>query len=106
MPQRIDVPGVGLVEFPDGMSDEQITAAIQKNLPKEVPTKLEEVKGGPLGEAARVAGTSLYEGATALPRLLATLSEPLEGIKKKFIPGYADVVAGAEQAIGSADKTI
>lgn len=106
MPQRIDVPGVGLVEFPDGMSDEQIAAAIQKNLPKEVSPKLEETKGGALGEAARIGGTSLYEGATTLPRLLATLSEPLEGIKKKFIPGYADVVAGSAQAIGSADKTI
>ncbi len=33
MPQHIDVPGMGVVEFPDGMSDDQITAAIQKNAP-------------------------------------------------------------------------
>jgi hypothetical protein len=32
MPTRVDVPGVGLVEFPDGMSDDQISAAIQKSL--------------------------------------------------------------------------
>jgi hypothetical protein len=31
MPQRIDVPGHGIVEFPDGMSDDQIVAAIQQN---------------------------------------------------------------------------
>lgn len=31
MPQRIDVPGVGVVEFPDGMSDDQIAAAIRSN---------------------------------------------------------------------------
>jgi hypothetical protein len=32
MPQQIDVPGMGVVEFPDGMDDDAITAAIQKNL--------------------------------------------------------------------------
>lgn len=31
MPQVIEVPGQGPVEFPDGMSDEQIVAAIQRN---------------------------------------------------------------------------
>jgi hypothetical protein len=33
MPQRIEVPGMGLVEFPDGMSDDQITAAIRRSMP-------------------------------------------------------------------------
>lgn len=32
MPQQIDVPGMGIVEFPDGMSDQDISAAIQKNM--------------------------------------------------------------------------
>ena len=32
MSQQIDIPDVGLVEFPDGMSDEDITTAIQKNI--------------------------------------------------------------------------
>jgi len=31
MPQLIEVPGHGVVEFPDGMSDAQIAAAIKKN---------------------------------------------------------------------------
>lgn len=31
MPQQIQVPGHGLVEFPDGMTDEQIVAAIKAN---------------------------------------------------------------------------
>lgn len=31
MPQRIEVPGMGIVEFPDGMTDDQISAAIRKN---------------------------------------------------------------------------
>lgn len=33
MPQRIEVPGMGLVEFPDGMDDNQIVEAIRKNVP-------------------------------------------------------------------------
>jgi hypothetical protein len=31
MPQQIEVPGHGLVEFPDGMTDTQIVSAIRKN---------------------------------------------------------------------------
>lgn len=30
--QRIDVPGMGIVEFPDGMSDMDIASAIQRNM--------------------------------------------------------------------------
>lgn len=33
MPQRINVPGIGIVEFPDDMNDEQISAAIKANMP-------------------------------------------------------------------------
>lgn len=32
MPQQIEVPGLGLVEFPDGMSDADMAAAIRRNL--------------------------------------------------------------------------
>ena len=34
MPNRIDVPGMGTVEFPDDMTDEQIVSAIQANSPQ------------------------------------------------------------------------
>lgn len=34
MSQRIDVPGIGIVEFPDGMNDAEISAAIRRNMPK------------------------------------------------------------------------
>lgn len=33
MPQHIEVPGMGVVEFPDGMTDDQITKAIKANMP-------------------------------------------------------------------------
>src|SRR5205085_9819878 len=51
MPQRIDVPGMGIVEFPDGMGDEQIAAAIRKSMPQEQPQA--EVPG--IGESMLVA---------------------------------------------------
>lgn len=35
MPQQIEVPGMGVVEFPDGMSDDQISAAIKQNMPQQ-----------------------------------------------------------------------
>lgn len=36
MPQRIEVPGMGVVEFPDGMSDEAIASAIKANMPADL----------------------------------------------------------------------
>jgi hypothetical protein len=33
MPQQIDVPGMGIVEFPDGMSDADMSAAIKRSMP-------------------------------------------------------------------------
>lgn len=46
MPQRIDVPGMGVVEFPDGMSDAQIAAAIKANMPAPEPGMLESLGAG------------------------------------------------------------
>lgn len=41
MPQQIDVPGMGIVEFPDGMDDDQIASAIKSNMaPKQVNTEM------------------------------------------------------------------
>lgn len=39
MVQRIEVPGMGVVEFPDGMTDNQIAAAIKANMPAEKPAR-------------------------------------------------------------------
>jgi hypothetical protein len=35
MPIQVEVPGHGIVEFPDGMTDDQIASAIQANMPQE-----------------------------------------------------------------------
>jgi hypothetical protein len=59
MPQQIDVPGLGIVEFPDGMSDADITAAIQKNLPK-------EEAGSSVSGVAKSLGVGAAEGLIGL----------------------------------------
>lgn len=38
MPQIIEVPGMGRVEFPDGMTDDQIVAAIKQNAQPQTPS--------------------------------------------------------------------
>jgi hypothetical protein len=63
MPQQIDVPGLGVVEFPDGMTDEQIVQAIRANTPK---TGMKEVAQ----EAGRVLDKTVRGGATALPAMM------------------------------------
>lgn len=37
MAKQIEVPGMGIVEFPDEMSDDQIASAIKANMPAEAP---------------------------------------------------------------------
>jgi hypothetical protein len=39
MPQVVEVPGLGDVEFPDGMTDDQIAAAIQANMQPAAPQR-------------------------------------------------------------------
>ena len=41
MPQTIEVPGLGTVEFPDGLSDDQIVASIKKTRVKQNQALLE-----------------------------------------------------------------
>lgn len=60
MPQRIEVPGMGIVEFPDGMSDDQIASAIKQNMPK------------PSGQSGLAMGLSdpFHGGAQLLTKVL------------------------------------
>ena len=74
MPQIIDVPGSGLVEFPDGMTDKDITAAIR----------------------TMTMPPAMRQGAAARPQLqdaLATLQGPTFGFGDELIGG---IVGGAK----------
>lgn len=83
MPQRIEVPGMGVVEFPDGMSDDQIASAIKANMPKAAPS------ASPLGsdfENFRAGvGRGLYSLASGAKQRLDEAAAALEGA----IPGGA-----------------
>lgn len=62
MTQQIDVPGMGLVEFPDDMNDDQISTAIKRNLSMQKvqkPDAQPEPKGG--------IGQSLFDTYVAGP---------------------------------------
>lgn len=73
MSQRVSVPGVGDLEFPDGMSQADMAAAIQKNFP-EIHSKPESTLArygryasevaGPLDAAANI-GSSFLSGPVA-----------------------------------------
>lgn len=63
MTQIIEVPGYGEVEFPDNMSDAQISQAIQQNIIKETPQQsgaLQNLIQGGLASAADVSSTLMY----------------------------------------------
>jgi hypothetical protein len=46
MPQQIEVPGLGVVEFPDGMSDDDISAAIGRSMQAQYSTAPNSFAGG------------------------------------------------------------
>ncbi len=66
MPQQIDVPGMGVVEFPDGMSDDQIASAIKKNMPSQKVT-LSDIGASAWNDIKKAGSNiahSIYSGAT------------------------------------------
>lgn len=85
MPQIIDVPGQGQVEFPDGMTDGQIIAAIKLNASQPPQTVTGEL-GRQLGLTARAGIT----GLAALPNMVA---DPLVGLYNRMtgsqVPSFA-----------------
>lgn len=69
MPQRIEVPGMGIVEFPDGMTEEQIVAAIRQNMPQD------RAELSPIAKALGNIGGGLVRGAGSIG---ATLLAPID----------------------------
>lgn len=119
MPQIIDVPGYGQVEFPDGMSDEQITSAIQKNMspaPKATPksqpiTTLGKVHRGmvePIEGGAQLLYNMLPQGVRGagdrFNNWLADKGVPLarlpEGGMNEFVSRNEDAYQASRAAAG------
>jgi hypothetical protein len=118
--QRIEVPGIGIVEFPDGMSDDAISKAIQANMPQEKAApkmgvmetlmigagkKTDDILNGLaqlalIGEpkaqaalAAKVAeGQRLYQPVREQRPVISRIGEALPALA---VPGGASSYAGA-----------
>jgi hypothetical protein len=76
MPQIIEVPGHGQVEFPDGMSDADIASAIQKNMAPSAPKQTMGEKI--MGAAKTVGGTALkgmFSGAGPMAGAMNSLTD-------------------------------
>lgn len=108
MPQIIDIPNIGQVEFPDTMSEADISAAAQKLYQESAPTQLPTEMALPKAEEIQPqalptfempstlttqaitperAGTALAAGALATPRLAVSAYEfmqPPQPLKEEF----------------------
>lgn len=98
MAQQIQVPGMGIVEFPDGMSDADIASAIQKNMPKAEPSSS-------VGGVAKSLGTGLAEGVIGLAGLPGDLYHMgLRALGDNLTPesryGSSSIKKGIEQYTG------
>lgn len=89
MPQVIDVPGYGPTEFPDGMSDEAIVAAIQKNMVK--PQEKRSIVGRMIGSLRDSAESIIEPAATVVSGAIAT---PIAGFAGLAGDIYAGVTGG------------
>lgn len=77
MPRLVEIPGVGPVEFPDSMSDEQVTQAIQRDILK-------------------TASASTMDGRAARPIVKNTVAQ-LQGPTM----GFADEIGGGVGALAT-----
>ena len=103
MPQRIDVPGMGVVEFPDGMSDDQIAAAIRKNLgePKPAMSKGERFAAGmadPIHGGAQLLTKMLPDGMVNAGNSLNNWLADKTGLVAKLPAGGVDEAVKTREA--------
>jgi hypothetical protein len=106
MTQQINVPGVGLLNFPDGMSDQDMAAAIQRNYPQLLAPQGGQAappSGGqpPLGSQVPVPGkgyTSPINSPPPPPANPSFLDQALGALNRyanyaKNIPAQAEMAA-------------
>lgn len=106
MPQRIDIPGQGVVEFPDGMSDADIVGAIKR---LSAPQRQESVTDAP-----NAVGTGFFRGAVRLAGLpvdtvanvidlgKAAIGAPYQALTGNTPPQWLEPL-DRSQVVGSSD---
>lgn len=88
MPKIVEVPGVGNVEFPDSMSDEQISAQIQQQSKPAAPA--EKSVGGFLGNVLSSGANLATQAASAVLHPIDTANAVIDlgaGVVEKALPG-------------------
>lgn len=108
MAQEIEVPGMGIVEFPDDMSDAAIAEVLKAQLS---PTRQAVQVGLPsqeearsahetfISEAPKVLASGVYGGVTAIPRMVMEAGNWLEQAmptpewSKLPIPGGSEIAS-------------
>ena len=90
MGQRVDIPGVGIVEFPDTMSNDDISAAIQSDILKTSPTEAAPEPKSTFQKTKEEVG-SVARQVIADPIL--TLGEGLINLEKSAV-GIGNVLTG------------
>lgn len=109
-PQRVDIPGVGLVEFPDSMSAEDVNVAAKKLYDGANPPQHESDSGAVGLGATRGLAAPVAQAATelatnpAVPRATATAGRVIGGLAPIVGGAQAAGVPGALLGVGAAAK--
>lgn len=105
MSQLIDVPGIGVVEFPDNMSDGEIAKAIQRNLPQQTydPTEGMSI----LDKMAAGAGKAVYDLGRGAGQILGLVSpQDVAESRKLDQPLMRNTSAKVGNVLGTIGATI
>lgn len=108
MPQIIDIPNIGQVEFPDTMSEADISAAAQKlyqeSAPTQLPTEIPVPKAAELDIQAMEAARKELVPTPAEQQ--QELQQQSERFKQAFVAGQASLPLGILQAQEQFQQTI
>jgi hypothetical protein len=114
MPQVVEVPGFGDVEFPDDMNDEQIAAVIQKNMAPAAPVASGPSIGGMGGfnPMARLAERAEQKAESELGMTRENVKNPLLNALGPLetalqgVTGVGGAIAGGYAGLGQGLKNL
>ena len=100
----VNVEGVGLIDFPDGMSGEQINAAIKKDILPQFPELAAKTKRT-WGEAATDVGASLTSGVGQLAQLPGQIGKLTGLTQREETPSGLEGIGKQLETFGQESKS-